>query len=135
MVSLQKAFSHLVLAVFAAGAAGCPCPATAVAGIGAQAGHEHHFEMHAGSAPAAEKDSHRQAQCQADCAELIAESPARHDLFPTAEPSSDPESKGPEPESIFSTGATRSGTSIGPPSERVRVAQETPVRRFDLLLD
>jgi hypothetical protein len=135
MPSLQKAFSHLVLAVFAAGALGCPCPAAAVTGHGPQADHEHHFEVHSGSAPAAEKDSYRQAQCQADCDQLVAESSGRHDLFPTAKPSLDPELKGPEPESIFSSGTTRSVTSIGPPAQSVRVAHETPVRRFDLLLD
>lgn len=133
MPSLQKSFSHLVLAVFAAGALGCPCPAAAVTGQEPKASHEHHLDVHHGS-PAAEKDDHRQAQCQADCDRVFAEAPRNSLLPPTVNPSSDPELKGPEPESILSFGSTRSVTSIGPPPQIVRVSHETPVRRFDLLL-
>lgn len=133
MAPLQKFFSHLLLAVFAAGALGCPCPAAAVTGHEPKASHEHHLDVHHEST-AAEKEDHSQAQCQADCDRVFAEAP-RNGLLPhTANPSFDPELKGPDPESIFSFGSTRSVTSIGPPSQIVRVSHETPVRRFDLLL-
>lgn len=122
----------MLLAVFAVGALACPCPAAAVTGHDAHTGHEHHGDVHSESP--ADEDGHRQAQCKADCDRVVADSP-RKELFPCAEkPSFDPEWEALEPDSMAWSSGAQPVSWTGPPSQR-SLAHETPVSRFDRLLD
>ena len=130
---LRNTLSHLLLAVFAVGVLGCPCPAAAITGHDADTGHEHHADVRSGS-PAADEDGHGQAQCKADCDRVFADSPRKEQFSWADKPPLDPEWEALEPENMAWSNAALPVSWTAPPSRR-SLAQETPVRRFDRLLD
>ena len=133
IMSPRKALSQLLLAVFAIGGLSCPCPATAMTEGEAPSQHEAHRHGHAG-APAAETDGEH-AQCQDGCRHLSSEPSWKESYSYLTKPPLDPDIEALEPETAAWSRIARALTWTGPPPPTSRLPHETPVRRFDRLLD
>lgn len=132
-MSPRKALSHLLLAVLVVGGVGCPCPATAITGDEAPIHQEAHHDR-AGELTA-ETDGREHSQCQADCNYLDAEASRKDPYSFAGKPPLDPDIEALEPETVAWPGVARAVTWTGLPPQSSRLPRETPVRRFDRLLD
>ena len=132
-MATRKIFSHLLLSVLAVGGLSCPCLGSTATAHEAPSHPDHHREAHT-EAPVAEDDGWQEAQCKADCDRASAES-SRNDSMPNvSQPPLDPEFAVQELKWLAWSRAALPVSWTGPPSQRSR-AHETPVRRFDRLLD
>lgn len=132
MLIPQKVFAHLLIAVLAFGSIGCPCPAQANSEAGSHAHHQSQKES-----PAATDH----AVCQhAECVRISADSSAQDATLSCKgkfqfEKFQFDDTDAIESETIASLNRTRSVAWTGPPLPRSWLSRDTPVSRFDRLLD
>lgn len=135
IMSPRRALSQLLLAVFVIGGLSCPCPASAMTGHEAPSQHEAHRHGHAETPAADADDSREHTQCQDGCNHLSAEASWKKPYSYLAKPPLDPDIEVLEPVNATWPGMARALTWTGPPPQTSRLPHETPVRRFDRLLD
>lgn len=131
MLIPQKVFSHLLIAAFAFGSVACPCPAQA----GSEAGPHHHHQSQTQSPAATDNAGCEHSECVTDCSHISAESPQQDANLPCNGKSQLDDSDLIDPETIAWLDRTRSGAWIDPPPPHLLLSHDTPVRRFDILLD
>jgi hypothetical protein len=134
MPNVRKVLAHLFVAVFTLGSIVCPCPPQASNAAGTQADqpHAHHQGQPDSSAIKANGCDH--ADCVTDCSRISADFSARDDAAV-------PCKGGFHPAAIASATGFPSmsppvpGTWAHPPPHSSELSHETPVARFDRLLD
>jgi hypothetical protein len=132
MPNLQKALAHLLMAVFTLGSVACPCPLQVSDGAGPHAHPGAHHQSHP-SANTANGCEH--ADCVKDCSRISPDSSARDNVAVTC--------KGEyhfdltiAPATIFSLSpVSQAGSLTHPPPHSSELSHETPVARFDRLLN
>jgi hypothetical protein len=129
MLIPQKLFSHLLIAAFVFGSVTCPCPAQAVSEEGS---HSHH-QSQTKSPAATEACQH--SDCLTDCNRISADSSRQDATLPCNGKYQFDDFDAIEPETIATSHPARSAASTGPPPPRLWLSHDTPVRRFDRLLD
>src|SRR5688572_15079472 len=129
MLCPRKAFSHVLVALLAIGGLNCPCPADASGESVSHGNHESHHE------PATAGTDHcDHGKCVSDCAGLAADH-SRHDTaFPGTAGDRFDDVEALEAEIASWPGRLAPVTWTGPPVP-IRATSDTPVRRFDRLLD
>jgi hypothetical protein len=128
MLRPRKAFSHLLVALLAIGGLNCPCPANATGEPVSHGNHESHHQ------PAADSDHCDHGNCVSDCAGLAADH-SRHDMaFPGTAGDRFDDFGAPQAETAAWPRRAAPAAWSGPPLP-IRAAFDTPVQRFDRLLD
>lgn len=131
MPNLRKLFSHVVVAVFAVGSVACPCPAKAASEA---APHAHHQGQQESSAEVADSCDH--SGCMTDCSRMSADaSPQDASLLFRAKLQFDDWHAIPPDTTAWAARSSPLVTWTGPLPRRIWLSHDTPVRRFDRLLD
>lgn len=129
MLIPQKLFSYLLIAAFAFGAVACPCPAQADSEAGS---HDHHQSQM--QSPAA-TEACQHSECVTDCSRISADSSQQDAALPCNGKYQFDDFDAIESETIATSHPARSVACTGPPPLRLWLSHDTPVRRFDRLLD
>lgn len=131
----QKVFSHLLIAAFAFGSVACPCPVQA----GSEAGpHDHHQSQSSSqtqSPATADNVGCQHSECVTDCSTISADSTQQDANLPCNGKLQVDDPDANEAETIAWPHRTRLVAWTGPPPRRLWLSHDTPVRRFDRLLD
>lgn len=129
MLIPQKVFAHLLVAAFAFGSVVCPCPAQA----DSEAGPHDHHQTRTQSPTATDDVGCRHLECVTDC--ISAGSSQQDANLPCNGKLQLDDSDAIESETIAWLHRTRSAAWIYPPPLHLLLSHDTPVRRFDILLD
>ena len=130
MLVAQKLFAYLLIAAFTFGGVGCPCPVQA----GSEGGSHAHHQGQTPSPAVTENVGCQHAECDTDCRRLSADSPQQGATLPCNGKYQFDDFDAIEPETIATSHPARSIAWTGPPPG-LWLSHDTPVRRFDRLLD
>jgi hypothetical protein len=127
MLVPQKFLVQLLIAAAAFGSVGCPCPALAASEVSSHAQHQSQTQPHAPS------EACQHSECVSDCGLISAGSSEEDAITCNGKYGFDDFAAIP-PEFIAAYQPERLAARANPPPH-VWVSRDTPVRRFDRLLD
>ena len=125
MLMPLKAFFQLIVATITFGSVACSCPVQAASEGGSDT--EHHVHMQ----PSAAAEACQHSECVTECSRVSANS-TREDAMPCKDKVDDSDAL--EPDFIATFHRARYARWTVPPPH-LWLAHDTPVRRFDRLLD
>jgi hypothetical protein len=131
MLIPQKVFSLLLIAAFAFGSIACPCPVQA----GSEAESHDHHRSQTQSPSATDRVGCEHSECVTDCGRISADSSQQDANLPCNGKLQPDDSGAIEPEKIAWPHRPRLVHWTGPPPRRLWLSHDSPVRRFDRLLD